>query len=145
MNSSKNILQISNKDDAFLKIEEMNISCHQKSLLRLKWKKKYAPDMIRQKKMDENVKITELKKQIDVLQNNLEEMLKNTEPCLCCLCGNDTEGHELPCKHDLCYKCYYKKLVNNKIQCSICGKIFNFDTYDLSSSDEEIEELLQSD
>jgi hypothetical protein len=85
------------------------------------------------------MKIKELKKDIDAFQSEVDNLLKNvsktlTESTICVVCEKTTTEHEdLICQHVICPACYDKSVV-----CPICIHTpFHLHRFDSSSSSDE--------
>jgi len=46
---------------------------------------------------------------------------------MCTVCGHDPEGYDLPCRHDICHRCFREKLVDTKISCPVCNREYIYD------------------
>lgn len=134
--SCREILDLTDRETAFQRIQDLDIPSRKKATLRFLWKKRHDPDSIHktpskgQRKNGNNaLRIERLKKKIVELQKKLEVLLKNsaTEEDVCPICKKDPEGYDLPCRHNLCHDCFQERLTDGKVQCSVCLKEFEFD------------------
>lgn len=89
-------------------------------------------------------KIKKLKKDIETLQSEVENLLKHVQPIsdnICCIvCKKIVECEELPCQHAICQSCYNNQIKNrDSVYCPICQKTYfniRFDSISSSSSEE---------
>jgi hypothetical protein len=153
MNSSQ-IMKITNRDEAFNAISLLDIPSRKKATLRYSWKKRNDPTSIKKRPQKARKKkrtntpapspppsppqltqteiIQQLREQIQKLQKQLDALLEssrmNNEE-ICPICDRDAEGYDLPCRHSICHPCFTDRLVDGKIQCTVCTKNFEFDDF----------------
>jgi len=89
------------------------------------------------------IKIKKLKKDIETLETEVENLLKNvqtTPTSSCAVCKKNVGSEDLPCQHSICHPRYSNQLRNrDNVYCPICKKnYFNvrFDSISSSSSEE---------
>jgi len=146
------ILLIHNKKDAFERIRKLQITQRKKTHLRSVWKQKHSDPQ--QQHIDLlNEQIIQVKEEIERLQTKLQDLMKKVSrideendenmlsEAMCCVCKNDAEGYDLPCKHDICYSCYENLLNDSQIICPVCQQEFKFEPYYDTSSSETEEEM----
>lgn len=93
------------------------------------------------------IKIKELKKDIELFQCELDNLLKkvssNTnqdDNILCVLCDKNIAKHKLPCQHDVCFSCQQNHIKNKSIiTCPTCQeKHYHSRVNSFSSSSDEM-------
>lgn len=96
------------------------------------------------------IKIKELKKDIEVFQTEVENLLRDVSSNIpldniCVLCNKNNGCRDLPCQHIICLLCHQHHMKNNSmITCPVCqythyqgGMVHGFDSFS-SSSDEMV-------
>lgn len=134
MSNSKEILLITDKTAAFLAIKECaGMSSRHKSTMRFLWRKRHEPDQIKKnpkkgQRKDKEKTIQKIRQQIAALQVRLDHLLRGDAPDpLCQICDKDPEGYDLPCQHSICNDCFRSRLIDGRMECTVCHESFEFE------------------
>lgn len=92
------------------------------------------------------IKIKELKKDIEIFQSELEDLLRNVpastnQDNICVFCDKNIATYKLPCQHDICTPCQQNHRKNKAITiCPVCRQTHHHRVYssDSFSSDEMV-------